>query len=120
MRTIKLFSFSLLLAAPLLVSAAGLVPDCEANGCTWDDFIKLIQTVLNYAIFALATPFTVIRFAQAGFIWMTSQGDTKAIGEAKKIFTNTGIGYAILISAFLIVKLLFQIFIKSSVPSLIG
>ena len=38
----------------------------------------------------------------AGFLWMTSAGDSKRIDQAKKILVNSVIGVAIMVSAYAI------------------
>lgn len=124
---------AVLLAAPIVVLAqdktvSGLVPCGNSTGggpvtasqqCEFQDLLKLVQTILNYLIYGLATPVAILMFAYAGFKLVWSQGDTGAEKAARTIFTNTLIGYAAMLAAFLIVKLIFS-FIFPDTFSLLG
>lgn len=82
--------------------------------CNFIDLMNLVQNTLNFIIYQLATPIAVFMFAFAGFKLVTSQGDKNAEKLAKKIFTNTLIGYAVMLSAFLIMKLIFSFLFPDS------
>jgi len=45
-----------------------------------------------------------------GFRYLTAGGDEKAAQEARKTLTNAGVGLIIIVAAFLIAQLLFQVF----------
>lgn len=113
-RTIAL---SLLLAVPLISFAqtdsglikcgikdevTGLIP----HPCEYNDLVALVQTVINYLIYTIATPIAAVMFGVAGFQMITSGGDPGKVKSAKKIFTNVLIGYAVMLAAFLIIKLI--------------
>ena len=94
-------------------------PVDPAEQCDFTDLMKLVQNALNFIIYQLATPIAVLMFAFAGFKLVTSGGDPKAESTARKIFTNTLIGYAVMLSSFLIIKLVFSFFFDQSF-SLLG
>ncbi len=123
--TRRTLALSLLLMLPLFAAAqtakttSGLVP-CGISPvpggpvpleqqCDFIDLMNGVQNVLNFIIYQLATPIAVLMFAYAGFKLVWSQGDTGAEKEARKIFTNTLIGYAVMLSAYLIIKLIFSL-----------
>jgi hypothetical protein len=56
----------------------------QTKPCSWNDLISLINNVLNFILFKLAIPIGAIMFCYAGFLLITSGGDTEARGTAKK------------------------------------
>lgn len=123
-RTLLLSVLLLLPIVALAKEASGLIPcgNTPPGGgpvpldqqCDFIDLMKAIQGVLNFIIYQLATPIAVFMFAFAGFKLVTSEGSTSAKDLAKKIFTNTLIGYAVMLSAFLIMKLIFSMLFPDS------
>ncbi len=86
--------------------SGGLVP-CDgsvANPCEFDQFLKLINTVIDFIFTNLVIPIAAIMFAYAGFELITSGGETSKREKAKGIFTNVAIGLIIAVAAFLIVQ----------------
>lgn len=86
---------------------AGLVP-CTEN-CGFSDVFKLINNVIHFILFDMAIPIAAIMFAYAGFLLITSGGETSKRTKAKKIFTNVAIGLIIAVAAFLIIKTILSI-----------
>lgn len=67
------------------------------------DFAALIDTVnklINW-LFIISIPIATVLFAWAGLLYLT--GSEKNIGKAKSIFTSVGIGFIIMIVAWLAV-----------------
>jgi hypothetical protein len=121
--TRRIFILSLLLTLPMFAMIAqakntsGLVvcgistpgaPVPLEQQCDFIDLMNQVQSTMNFVIYQLATPVAVLMFAYAGFKLVTSQGDTNAMKDARKIFLNTLMGYGIMLSAFLIIKLIFS------------
>lgn len=119
---------TLLTALPLVASAQGGFVKCgnsdigviPSKPCTFEDFADMIQTVFDWVVFNLVTPLVVLLFAYAGWLRFWNKDDPMKQKESNKIFTNVALSYALLLSATLIVKLLFSVFFGDSVPSLIG
>lgn len=90
-----------------------IVPDCtDVNGkCLsgFNEFMTLINNVIYFVLFGLAIPISAIMFAYAGFLMLTSGGDTSKVGTAKTIFTNVAIGLILASISFLIVNALLSI-----------
>lgn len=96
-----------LLLLPLYVfadSATGLVP-CDGADCGYDDFIQLITNVINFLVKA-AIAFSAIVFAYAGWLYLTSGGDTGKIKQAHELFIKVLWGFLFALGAFLIVQLI--------------
>lgn len=103
---------------------SGLIPcgNTEAGGqvkdqCTYEDFIKLIQTVIDFLIFKLAAPISAIMFAYAGFLYLTNGGNESKIKQAHDIFLTVFWGFVIALGAWLIVKLILDTLIGTASPS---
>lgn len=106
--TTAIFFLVLMMLVPAFsVSAAdGLVP-CGGSGqnpCTFSDFFVLINNVINFLLFNIATPLAALTFAVAGWMYLTAGGDTGKIKQAHELFKNVAIGFIIALSAWLIVK----------------
>lgn len=103
-------------------SAAGLVPDCGVlssskdkqgkdteiktiqNPCDFDDLMQLINNVINFLLFTIATPLLAIILCYAGFLLLTSGGSSERMKKVKVIFLNVVIGYIIALIAWLLIK----------------
>lgn len=95
---------------------AGLVPDCMRtivvdptthlvnNPCDFNALMTLVNNVIQFLLFYLATPLAAIAFSYAGFLLITSGGSEEKLGTAKKIIKNVLIGYVIALAAWLIVN----------------
>ena len=101
-------------------SNTGLVP-CDGsaeNPCGFDQFLTLINTIVNFILFVMVVPIAAIIFAYAGFELITSGGETSKREKAKKIFTNVAIGLIVAAAAFLIVKTVLSIVGDTGTPFL--
>jgi len=112
-RKTKLIIFSLLfllLLAPILTSAAGLVPCGGPNepACTACHLLVLVQNVLD---FALKMAFLIIIgfIVYGGFRWIFSLGKEENLKAGQQIITNAIIGLIIILSAWIIVNTVFWI-----------
>ena len=100
----------LILLMPVLSLAQGLVPECPAGGCGWNEFMALINKVINFILFYMAVPIAAIMFAYAGFLLVTAGGEVAgARTRAKSIFTNTVLGLVIAVAAWLIISTILSI-----------
>lgn len=90
----------------------GLI-DVPYKECTYNDLVTLVQDYISYLVYYLATPIAVLLFGVAGFKLITSGGNPAELTTAKTIFKNTLIGYVVMLSAYLIVKLIFQMVFPS-------
>lgn len=96
-------------ALPIFAFAAlpPLVP-CGNTGqpvCNFYQLTKLVQNIINFLVY-MAAPVAAVAFAWAGVLYLTAAGDEKKIGQAHTIFTDVLIGLGIVLSAWLIVKLI--------------
>ncbi len=123
--TLPFFAATVVLAAPVGQANADVVPggrvlvpfvpdECygkptQGSGgviqtnCGWEQLMQLGQNVINNAI-VLAAIAAVISIAFAGYLLLTSEGDSGAIGRAKGILWNVVIGIALTMAAWLLVN----------------
>lgn len=117
---LRIFSIICLMSLPLVASAAsiiGLIPCTKANSpedpsqkvpnglnCnSWNDLIGVIQFLINNALI-VATFLATISFAWAGWLYLTSNGDTGQVQKAHKIFTKVIQGFIFMGLAYLLVR----------------
>lgn len=116
-----LFLVGSLFASPLAYAAgktsSGLIPcgNDESAGkvtagqeCTYDDLIKLAQTVIDFLIFGLAAPLGAIMFAYAGYLYITNGGNESQIKQAHDTFLYVFWGLVVALAAWLLVNFIFQ------------
>lgn len=82
----------------------GLMPDCPATGCGFDELMTLINNVIKFLLFTIATPLAALIFVYAGIMLLTSGGSSEKMTTAKKILKNVIIGYVIALAAWLIIN----------------
>ncbi len=98
-------------ATPPATGWKGLVP-CDgsaAKPCDWNALMTLIDTVIKFILYALSIPIAAIMFAYAGFLMVTSGGNTENRGKAKSIFSSVVFGLVFVAGAYLIVKTVLSI-----------
>jgi|GEM_PF-1732740 len=93
----------------LSTSGGGLTAPCPAGGCGFTDLFVLIDKVVHFILFHMALPIAAIMFAYAGFLLVTSGGETSERSKAKSIFTNVALGLVFAVAAWLIVHTVLQI-----------
>ena len=98
----------ILLIAPDISSAAGLVPDCGAS-CRWNDLMALVNNVITFILKDMVVPIAAIMFAYAGILMVSSAGSTESRGKAKKIFSSTASGLILALGAWLIISTILSI-----------
>lgn len=88
-----------------LIPCGNIVDENGAVGtdqCKFEDFIELGRNLIRYLVL-LSIPLAAIAFAYAGFLYITSGGDSKAKGQARGIFMKVLIGFVFVLTAWLIV-----------------
>jgi hypothetical protein len=91
----------------------GIVPSCSGEECGFNDLLLLVKNVINFII-KIAMPIAAVLFAYAGYLYITDQGSGKNISKAKGIFANVGIGFAIILGAWLIVYTIVSTLLKDT------
>lgn len=74
------------------------------NDCGFDDLMGLINKVINFLLFVIATPLVAIGLCYAGFLYISSGGSSEKVGQAKSILINLVVGYIVALIAWVVVK----------------
>ncbi|MEK7586154.1 MAG: pilin [Patescibacteria group bacterium] len=88
---------------PVIVDGKPVLERVYKNPCDFDALMGLINRIINFLLFVIATPLAAIIFCYAGFLLLTSGGSSESKTKAKKIIKNLLIGYVIALAAWLIV-----------------
>jgi len=108
MMKVKYYFLALFLLLPTAVLAqlsqtSGLDKAAEGTGLIREtDTTKLIAGVINSLLAFLGMLFTLL-IIYGGFKWMTSQGKSDQVDEAKKVIQNSTIGLAVVVFSYVIV-----------------
>lgn len=78
------------------------------NKCSFPDVIKIINNILTFLIRNIFLPLFILVFMYAGYQYLTAQGQPGKIANVKKMLMNVVIGLVIVLTAWLVVKVLFQ------------
>lgn len=93
----------------LVASASAALVPCGGEGqaeCQLCHLWQLFNNIVNFAIFNIAVPGSVLLFAASGIMYLTSGGDPSRISRAKQIWMNTIIGLVIIFASWMVVNTL--------------
>ncbi|MEK7227441.1 MAG: hypothetical protein AAB641_00940 [Patescibacteria group bacterium] len=79
-----------------------IVCDGVTVPCTFEKLVELVEVIITDLVY-LSTFLAVAAFAYAGYILLTSGGNTSARDRAKSIFLKVLIGYVWILAAWLVV-----------------
>lgn len=91
------------------------VPEEYTQPCDFNGIVKLANNIISIGIY-LAVLVAVAMFAYAGYLYLTSAGDTGKMKEAHTIFTNAGYGFLFVLGAWLLVTLILSALVKTGSP----
>lgn len=101
------------LALPIMVHGAkGLIP-CDGPDCTFNDVIKLVNTVIHFLIFTVSVPLAALGFMWAGANLLLSQNKQSAWSEAKGRFETIGMGFGIMLGTYVLLKVVIYYFLNT-------
>ena len=99
------------IAAPFVAQAVWVPgqPIVPCDGitvkCDFNQLVILANNIISIGIY-LAVLVAVAMFAFAGWLYLTSAGDTGKMKEAHTIFTNAAVGFIFILGAWLLVTLI--------------
>lgn len=114
MKLLKTKIILLVAFAPLVVlaqsdSLGGLETAIEGTNLVRRNIPEIVATIINAILGLLGVLFTFL-IIWGGIRWMTSQGNSQQVEDAKKILQNAFIGLAIVLASYGIVKFAFEAF----------
>ena len=81
------------------------IPTEYSQPCDFNGLVRLANNIISIGIY-LAVLVAVAMFAFAGWLYLTSAGDTGKMKEAHTIFTNAAVGFIFILGAWLLVTLI--------------
>ncbi|MCU0660424.1 MAG: pilin [Candidatus Pacebacteria bacterium] len=89
---------------PVIEETGGIVT-CKEN-CGYIELIDLVRRIIDFLLFTLSLPIAAGMFMYAGFLYLSSQGESGKLTKARGIFWNVLVGLVIAMAAWLIVNTL--------------
>ncbi len=99
---------------PLVPSCGKVVTSADgktssiAKPCNFDYLMLLINNIITFLLFYLATPLVVVILCYAGFLLLTSGGSAEKMTKVKHMIKSVIFGYIIALAAWLIIKTIFS------------
>lgn len=123
-----IISFAILIA-PTVVFGASLIPCGQpagtasitvggaphetTNPCGFDDLIILANTVISFLMYDVAVPLAALGFMWAGGNLVLNQHKESAWSDAKSRFGDIGMGFLIMLGAFILIKFILLQFLST-------
>lgn len=104
---------SFVLAADPIPGAGGLIP-CAGPDCNFSHVIQFANKIIDW-LMRIAIPVTAALFSYAGFLYLTSGGDSGKKTAAHKVFKSVFIGFVMALSAWIIVNFLTNFFLDKGI-----
>ncbi len=91
-----------------LESESGIVVSDE---CTFTHLIQLVQQVIDFLIYFIASPLAALMFAYAGWLYLSAAGNESQVSQAHNIFFNVLWGFVAILAAWLLVSFILKFFL---------
>jgi len=96
----------------------GIVPECNTGPiddspggtgqylkpCDFNFFMDLINRLIKFLLFVIATPLVALILMYTGYLYITSGGNAGQVEKVKHILLNAVVGYVIALAAWLVVN----------------
>ncbi len=92
------------LPSVLFAADGGGLVGCTGTNCDYDAFKEVLTKSYNFIV-EVAFMVMVLAFVYAGFLYLTSGGDSGKIKKANTIFKNTALGILFVLLSYLLVDL---------------
>jgi len=102
LKNISLFALCYLLFFNT-ATAAGLVPNCSGDFCTYCDFLVLVQNVIKF-LMEISISVSVIFIIYGAVMLMISSGSPEKAKKAKATITSAIFGLVIVLGSWLIIN----------------
>lgn len=94
---------------PIIV---GNTSHVTTNECGFNDLIILANTIIRFLMIDVAVPLAALGFMWVGGNLVLNQNKEGAWSEAKESFGNIGMGFGIMLGAFVLIKLVLFTFLS--------
>jgi hypothetical protein len=95
-----------------------IIPDCNQtinattgqfdNPCDFQDLLQLLRNIIRFVVFYLTLPALTIGIGYAGFLLLTSMGDSGKRNNAKDILVSIAIGLFWMFTAWFVVEAIYS------------
>jgi len=93
----------------------GIVPECNTgeidkvtgqykNACGFDKVMELINSIIKFLLFDIATPLVALILMYTGYLFITAGGNSGQVEKVRHILFSAVVGYIIALAAWLIVN----------------
>jgi hypothetical protein len=97
------------------IESSGIVPRCNVGDidkntgqyktpCNFTFFIKLINRIIKFLLFVIATPLIALIIMYTAYLYLTAGGKTGQVEKVRHILFNAVVGYVIALAAWLIIN----------------
>lgn len=122
-KKIMVSSFVFFLPVLMFAQEGLLVPECDGvdTACTFGAFFRFVQDIIKFLIFYLSIPIAVLLIIYSGWLYLTT-GIVDNKKKAKDILWAVLIGFAIMLSAYLIIQFILDFFLNpelNNIPNVI-
>lgn len=104
---IFIFVMGLVISIPRF-SFAALVTcgNSEANQCTYGDLNALVNNIVQFVLFDVVLPFSILLIIIGGITILLSGGNENKVKKGKSIITSTFIGLIVAFGAWILVEVI--------------
>lgn len=85
---------------------------CNGPDCDFNSLITLANNVIKFLVFTVSVPLAALGFMVVGAKLVLNQNKEGAWSEAKQSFEYIGIGFGIILAAFLLIKFILSVFLN--------
>lgn len=112
--------YSNIMVVEASTTGGGVVPDCGkvvtttgpdgkdvttmTNPCTFNNLVELVNNVIKFLLFSIATPLIALILMYTGYLYLTAGGSSSQTEKVRHILFNAVVGYVVALAAWLIVK----------------
>ena len=94
-------------------SGKALSAQQQAESCNFAAAVAMINRLIDYII-VFATSLAAVSFAYAGWLRLSAGDNSGQVTKSNKIFTSVGIGFIVILSAWLVFKFIETTFLNTS------
>lgn len=102
------------LVVPMIAGAQSLIP-CGGKGqdpCEFKHLIILANKIISFLMYSVAVPLAALGFMWAGGNLVLNQNKEGAWNDAKSSFGDIGMGFGIMLGAFVLIKFILFAFLS--------
>jgi hypothetical protein len=92
-------------------NGTGTTGSPAATNCDFAAAVDMINRIIDYLIM-ISMPLAAISFAYAGWLYLSAGDNTGQVSKARTIFLDVGIGVIIILSGWLVFKLIATTFLN--------